>query len=181
MPWRTVSPDRRRASVVLRTRLSVAFLEPFRSFPLSRSARLLYDARTVMAAPSTNRPRVLLADDQVANLELLRMLLETEFEVVAAVGDGQALIDAATRLSPDVIVTDIAMPIVDGIAAVQEILRRNASARVVFVTVHADPAIVRRGLAIGGLGYVLKVSAGEQLVPAVWAAFRGERWCLCKS
>jgi DNA-binding NarL/FixJ family response regulator len=107
--------------------------------------------------------------------------LEAEFEVVAAVRDGQALIDAATRLSPDVIVTDIAMPILDGIAAAQELLRRNASARVVFVTVHADPAIVRRSLAIGGLGYVLKVSAGEELVPAVWAAFRGERWCLCNS
>jgi len=134
-----------------------------------------------MAVPSTNRLRVLLADDQAANVALLWRLLEAEFEVVAAVRDGQALIDAATTLSPDVIVTDIAMPILDGIAAAQEILRRNASARVVFVTVHADPAIVRRSLAIGGLGYVLKVSAGEELVPAVRAAFRGERWCLCNS
>lgn len=134
-----------------------------------------------MVAPTLYRPRVLLADDQPANMALLRSVLEAEFEVIAAVPDGQALIDAATTLSPDVIVTDIAMPILDGIAAAKEILRRNASARVVFVTVHADPAIVRRSLAIGGLGYVLKVSAGEELVPAVWAAFRGERWCLCNS
>jgi len=133
----------------------------------------------VLAAPATNRPRVLLADDQVANVELLRGLLETDFEIVAVVENGESLIEAATRLAPDVIVTDIAMPVLDGIAAAQEILRRNASARVVFVTLHADPAIVRRGMAIGGLGYVLKVSAGEQLVPAVWAAFRGERWCVC--
>ena len=114
-------------------------------------------------------------------MELLTALLEAEFDVVGAVQDGRALIDAAARLSPDVIVTDISMPILDGIAAAQEILRRNKSARVVFVTVHSDPAIVRRGLAIGGLGYVLKVSAGEQLVPAVWAAFRGERWYQCNS
>jgi DNA-binding NarL/FixJ family response regulator len=122
---------------------------------------------------------VLLADDQVANVELLRSLLETDFEIVAVVENGESLIEAATRLAPDVIVTDIAMPVLDGFAAAEEILRRNASARVVFVTLHADPAIVRRGMAIGGLGYVLKVSAGEQLVPAVWAALRGERWCVC--
>ena len=57
---------------------------------------------------------------------------------------------------------------------------RNPSARVVFVTVHADPQLVRRGLAVGAW-VVLKVSAGEELVPAVWAALRGERWCLCSS
>jgi DNA-binding NarL/FixJ family response regulator len=135
----------------------------------------------VNAVPSQNRPRVLLADDQAANAALLSALLQTEFEVIAAVQDGQALVDAATSLSPDVIVTDIAMPVLDGIAAAREILRRNPSARVVFVTVHADPTLVRRGLAIGGLGYVPKVSAGDELVPAVWAALRGERWCLCRS
>ena len=84
-------------------------------------------------------------------------------------------------MSPDAIVTDISMPVLDGIEAAQEILCRNASARVVFVTVHADRLLMRRGLAVGGLGYVAKVSAGEELVPAVWAALRGERWCPCIS
>jgi DNA-binding NarL/FixJ family response regulator len=73
------------------------------------------------------------------------------------------------------------MPVLDGIEAAQEILYRNASARVVFVTVHADALMMQRGLAAGGLGYVAKVSAGEQLVPAVWAALRGERWYPCGS
>ncbi len=127
------------------------------------------------------RPRVLLADDQAAALALLEQLLQTEFDVVATVRDGQALVDAAARVSPDAIVTDISMPVLDGIEAAREILGRNPSARVVFVTVHADPLLMRRGLAVGGLGYVPKVSAGEELVLAVRAALRGERWCLCNS
>jgi DNA-binding NarL/FixJ family response regulator len=135
----------------------------------------------VSALLTAKRPRVLLADDQAANMTLLQGLLQTDFEVVGTVQDGRALVEAEALLSPDVIVTDIAMPILDGIAAAREILRRNPLARVVFVTVYADPAMVRRGLAIGGLGYVQKVAAGDELVPAVWAALRGERWCLCNS
>ena len=127
------------------------------------------------------KPRVVVADDQAAILAVLAKLLQTEFDIVATVRDGRALVDAVARVSPDAIVTDISMPVLDGIKAAQEILCRNASARVVFVTIHADPLLVRRGLAVGGLGYVLKASAGEELVPAVWAALRGERWCLCSS
>ena len=123
----------------------------------------------------------MLADDQAAILALLAQLLQTEFDVVATVRDGRALVDAVARVSPDAIVTDISMPFLDGIEAAREILCRNPSARVVFVTVHADPLLMRRGLAVGGLGYVAKVSAGEELVPAVWAALRGERWCPCSS
>jgi DNA-binding NarL/FixJ family response regulator len=124
---------------------------------------------------------VVLADDQDVTLALLEWLLHGAFDVVAAVRDGQALVDAAARVSPDAIVTDISMPVLDGIEATRQIVGRNPSARVVFVTVHADPLLMRRGLAVGGLGYVPKVSAGEELVPAVWAALRGERWRLCKS
>ena len=127
------------------------------------------------------KPRVVLADDQAAILVVLAKLLQTQFDVVATVRDGRALVDAVARVSPDAIVTDISMPVLDGIEAAREILCRNASARVVFVTIHGDPLLVRRGLAVGGLWYVAKVSAGEELVPAVWAALRGERWCLCSS
>lgn len=121
------------------------------------------------------RPRVLLADDHKGNATLLRRLLQTEFDVIASVKDGKALIQAAEALSPDVIVTDIAMPVLDGIAASAEILRRNPEARIVFVTVHRDPVLAARGLATGALGYVLKVAAGDELVPALRAALRGER------
>jgi DNA-binding NarL/FixJ family response regulator len=121
------------------------------------------------------------ADDQPAVLTLLEQLLQDQFSVVASVGDGRALVDAVARLSPDAIVTDISMPSLDGIEAAREILCRDQSARVVFVTVHADPLTMRRGRAVGGLAYVPKVSAGEQLVPAVWAALGGERRWRCIS
>jgi CheY-like chemotaxis protein len=71
---------------------------------------------------------------------------------VAVVGDGQALVDAEAHVSPDAIVTDISMPVLDGIEAARTILSRNPSARVVFVTVYADPLVMRRGLAVGALG-----------------------------
>ena len=124
---------------------------------------------------------MVLAEDQDVIGTVLEHLLETAFDVVASVRDGRALVDAVASASPDAIVTDISMPLLDGIAATERILRRDPSARVVFVTVHTDPALIQRGLAAGGLGYVPKVFVGEELVPAVWAALRGERWCLCSS
>jgi DNA-binding NarL/FixJ family response regulator len=127
-------------------------------------------------AGDDRKPRVILADDQETTLALLERLLQADFDVVATVRDGQTLVEAAVRLSPDAIVTDISMPGLDGIEAARRILLKQSSARVVFVTVHVDPVLMRRGLAVGGLGYVAKVSAGEELVPAVWAALRGERW-----
>lgn len=121
------------------------------------------------------RARVLLADDHPAVLKDLCEVLQPEFDVIATVGNGYALLAAAEALAPDAIVTDITMPDLDGIAAASEILRRNPAARIVFVTVHDDSEMVKKGLAIGALGYVLKLTAGEDLVPAVHAALRGER------
>lgn len=126
-------------------------------------------------AKHTTRPRVLVADDHAGNIELLRGLLEVEFDVVGAVENGHALVGAAETLSPDVIVSDIGMPGLDGIEAAKRILCRNPAARIVFVTVHNEPEMVTRSMAIGALGYVLKVAAAEELVPAVRAALRGER------
>jgi DNA-binding NarL/FixJ family response regulator len=120
-------------------------------------------------------PRLLLADDHADCRALLRRLLESEFDVVADVPDGFALVMAAQRLSPDVIVTDISMPGLDGITAATVILRGNPAIRIVFVTMHGDPAIVQRGLSAGAQGYVLKHAAGNELIPAVHSALRGER------
>ena len=122
-----------------------------------------------------SQPRLLLADDHAQTAELLRGLLEPEFDVIAQVQDGLALVNAAERLSPDVIVSDISMPDVDGLTAAAEILRHNPDARIVLVTVHGDHGLVARGLQTGALGFVLKMSAGDDLVPAVHAALRGER------
>jgi len=121
------------------------------------------------------RARVLVADDHAGNIQLLRGLLEMDFDVVGAVQNGLALVGAAETLSPDVIVSDIGMPGLDGIEAAKRILCRNPGARIVFVTVHDEPQMVRRSLEIGALGYILKMVAAEELIPAVRAALRGER------
>ena len=123
-----------------------------------------------------NRPRVLLAEDHAETAERLRKLLGTEFDVIAWVEDGDALVDAEARFSPDVTVADIAMPRLDGIAAATVIRRHNSNARIVLVTVHADPMLVEAGLAAGALGYVLKDMAGDDLVAAVRAALDGRRY-----
>ena len=122
------------------------------------------------------RPRVLLADDHLETTERLRSLLRADFDVVGAVEDGDALVQAAEQLLPDVIVTDIAMPGTDGIAAALRIRRRDPEARIVFVTVHAESMLVEAGLEAGALGYVLKDSAGDDLVAAIRAALDGRQF-----
>ena len=103
-------------------------------------------------------------------------MLEPEIEVVATVTDGAALVAAADAVRPDVIVTDIVLPHRSGIDATVELLRRYPKTRVVLVTVHDDAALVESGRAAGALGHVLKVAAARDLVPAVQAALRNERY-----
>lgn len=122
-----------------------------------------------------SQPRLLLADDHKETAELLCGLLGEEFDVIEQVHDGYALLRAVERLSPDVIVSDISMPGIDGITAAKTILRKHPTARIVFVSVHCEPIMVARGLEAGALGYVLKRVAGDELVVAVRSAMRGER------
>jgi DNA-binding NarL/FixJ family response regulator len=122
------------------------------------------------------RSRVLLAEDNPVMAAELRALLETEFDVIASVADGAALVAAAESARPDVVVTDIVMPQHSGIDATVDLLRRHPGARVVLVSIHNDPALVERGQAAGALGYVLKLTAARDLVPAVHAALRNERY-----
>jgi DNA-binding NarL/FixJ family response regulator len=119
---------------------------------------------------AVRRLRVLLAEDHEAVAEQLRKLLEIECEVVGVVTDGHSLMLAAETLAPEVIVSDVTMPGVDGLTAARAILGRHPDARIVFVTVHDEPGVVRKALLLGALGYVLKADAGEDLLPAVHAA-----------
>ena len=122
------------------------------------------------------RPRVLLAEDHAETAARLRKLLGVDFDVIASVEDGRALVDATERLSPNAIVADIDMPGVDGIAATTLICRRDPDARIVLITVHSESMLVEAGLAAGALGYVLKDTAGDELVPAVHAALAGQQY-----
>jgi DNA-binding NarL/FixJ family response regulator len=121
------------------------------------------------------RPRVLLAEDHEAVAAQLRKLLEIECDVVGVVTDGHSLLLAADALFPDIVVSDLTMPGVDGLTAARTILSRHPDMRIVFVTVHDEPAMVRKAFLLGALGYVLKADAGDELLPAVRAAWGKRR------
>lgn len=121
-----------------------------------------------------SRPRVLLADDHPIVAEGLQHLLSARFDVVAVVGDGQALLDAARSLNPDVIVADISMPVLNGIEAALRLQQELPHIKVVILTMHREEAYARRALEAGASGYVLKVAAPIELVQAIDAALAGK-------
>lgn len=122
------------------------------------------------------RIRVLIADDHEGMIEDIRGLLESEFDVVGAVGDGQALISAADTYQPDVIVTDISMPRMNGIEAARRIIQKNPASRIVLLTAYNDSALLEKGLSAGALGYVLKLKADEDLLLAIHSALEDKRF-----
>ena len=119
------------------------------------------------------RVRILLADDHPRFPEMEARLLEPEFEIVAKVGNGQALVEEAIRLKPDIIITDISMPILDGIEAVDRLKESGCTSRIVFLSVHSDADFVRRCLSAGAFGYVVKSRIANELVPAIHGALAG--------
>jgi DNA-binding NarL/FixJ family response regulator len=121
------------------------------------------------------RAALILAEDHQGVAETLCALLRPAFEVVAVVGHGEALVKAALRLKPDVVVADIVMPGMDGIKAAEELHRHQPSLGIVFITVHDDKPLAVKALKVG-LGYVLKRTAGEDLIPAVNAALAGHHF-----
>ena len=122
------------------------------------------------------RPRILLADDHRIVAEGLGAILAREFDLVGVVEDGQALIDAARALRPDVVVADIGMPRRNGFDALAELRKEDPGVRVVFLTMHPEPAYARRALEAGALGYVVKHSATEELVTAIRSALAGQTY-----
>ena len=119
------------------------------------------------------KARILLADDHPRFPEMEAHILEPEFEVVGKVSNGQALLEEAVRLKPDVIVTDISMPVLDGIEAVDRLMGSGCASRFVFLTVHSDPDFVRRCLLTGACGYVVKSRIASELVLAIREALAG--------
>lgn len=122
------------------------------------------------------RPRVVLGEDHPRVAAELRAVLVTEFDVVDIVASGRALVQSVELERPDAIVTDIAMPEMNGLTAAGVILAHAPDARIVFVTVHGDRALVERAFASGVLAYVLKGDAGEELVAAVQAVLAGREY-----
>jgi DNA-binding NarL/FixJ family response regulator len=114
-----------------------------------------------------------LADDQPWVLESISAILAPHYEIVETVADGWALVEAALRLKPDLIVSDISMPLLSGLAAAVEIKKRLPDMRLLFVTMHSNSAYAKTALTVGGTGYVVKSTMREELLDAVQSVLSG--------
>jgi len=128
------------------------------------------------AEQALKRPRVLLADDHPMVLEDIRSVLARSCEIVETVADGRALVEAALRLKPDLIVVDITMPLLNGLEAAVQIKKSLPEMKLLFVTMHASAAYVEAAFEAGGTGYVLKSGLREELQDAVQSVLGGRTY-----
>ena len=122
------------------------------------------------------RPRVLLADDHRLLREAFVKLLEPDCDVVGAVADGRALLEAAAKLRPDVVVLDVAMPQLNGLDAARQLKRSMPEVKVVFLTVSEDPDLAAEAFRVGGSAFVLKNSAASELLQAIRDVSQGRSY-----
>jgi CheY-like chemotaxis protein len=122
------------------------------------------------------RPRVLLADDHPAVLEEIRSVLALNYEIVETVADGRALVEAALRSKPDLIVLDITMPLLNGIEAAVQIKKSLPEMKLLFVTMHSSTAYIKAAFEAGGTGYVLKSGLRDWLPDAVRCVLGGRTY-----
>ena len=123
---------------------------------------------------SVKRLRVLVADDHKAMLDSLVHLLSHDFDVVSAVGDGASVVSEATRVKPDLLVLDISMPVMGGLAAAGRLKASGSTAKVVFVTMHHDREFVQESSALGTVGFVVKNRLVSDLMPAIHSVLSGQ-------
>lgn len=125
---------------------------------------------------SAKLPRVILADDHTILTEAFRKLLESQCDVVASVPDGHALLEIAPGLRPDVIVLDIAMPLLNGLEAGRRVKELIPAVKLIFLTMNEDPDLAVEAIRMGASGYLLKKSAVSELFKAIQAALRGKSY-----
>src|SRR5471032_609721 len=114
-----------------------------------------------------SRPRVVLADDHTLLLEAFEKLLEDECDVVAGVSNGRALLEAAAQFRPDVVVVDIAMPLLNGLDATRLLKQSHPDIRIIILTMNEDPSLAAEAFRAGASGYLLKRSAASELLTAI--------------
>lgn len=125
---------------------------------------------------TAKRPRVLLADDHTLVLEGLRRLLEDRCELVGMVEDGRALVEAAPKLAPDIVLLDISMPLLNGLDAARRLRTLVPDTRIIFLTMHADPTYASEAFDAGAAGYLLKRSAASELNVAIATVLAGRKY-----
>jgi DNA-binding NarL/FixJ family response regulator len=122
------------------------------------------------------RPRILMADDHAMLLDAFRAVLEPEFDVVGTVTDGRMLLEEFSRLHPDVVLLDIAMPLLNGLDAGRQLKAQRKSVKLIYLTMNPDPDLAGEALRLGASGYVLKSSAFQELKQAIHEVLRGRSY-----
>ena len=120
-----------------------------------------------------SQPHILIADDHTLIAQLCKQVLEAEFAVVGIVGDGRALLRVSKELKPDVILVDVAMPILNGLDAAEQVKHALPAVKLLFLTVNPDPEVAAEAFRRGGSGYLLKTCASSELVVAAREVLRG--------
>ena len=123
-----------------------------------------------------NKPRILLADDHMLILDGLRHLLERHYDLVGTVQDGHSVVNAARRLQPDLILMDVAMPVLNGLQAGQRLQQELPNVKLLYVSMYGDTPYVEEALRIGASGYVLKRSGWEELSRAIETVLAGKQY-----
>ena len=121
--------------------------------------------------PGTFRPRILIADDHAIFTEALRAYLEKNFTVVGVAADGRAMLQQAIRLRPDLIVADIAMPLLNGLDAARRIREQVPKVKFVFLTMLDDANLAAAALELGRVAFILKCFGGQELLKSNWGGF----------
>ncbi|HEX4922162.1 MAG TPA: response regulator transcription factor [Candidatus Bathyarchaeia archaeon] len=115
----------------------------------------------------------MLADDHTLIAEAFRNLLEPQYQVVATVQDGRALLETAMQVRPDIVVVDIGMPVLNGLSAGQQLKRQLRKVKVIYLTMNEDPDLAAEALRTGGSAYLLKSSAASELLKSMHEVLRG--------
>ena len=123
-----------------------------------------------------SRIQLLLADDHTMFVQGLKSLLGDEFDLLGTASNGKELVELATRLHPEVILVDISMPVLNGFDAVRKLKENGSEAKVIFLTMHDDAALLAEAFRCGASGYILKHSAGEELANAIREVAQGNKY-----
>jgi DNA-binding NarL/FixJ family response regulator len=121
-------------------------------------------------------PRVIIADDHTLLVEALRTLLVRDCDVVGTATNGRSLLESASKLKPDVVVVDVAMPLLNGLEAGQQLKEKMPNVKVIYMTMNHDPDLARRAMEAGASGYLLKQSAASELFFAIKEALKGRSY-----
>ena len=139
---------------------------------------MLRNGLKTMESVSTDRarPHFVIADDHAIFAEALKVFLERTYPVVSVVADGRALIEAAFRFRPEVIVVDVGMPVLNGLDAARRIKEDTPSVKFIFLTMQADPNLAAAALELGLIGFVIKHAAGSELLKAIDSVLHGKAY-----